>query len=55
MPGERHRLRGAAEVSGSPESVADSSAIPLPSPSAAVTAPDQCQSQPRAPPDSSEA
>ena len=43
------------EVSGSPESVADSSAIPLPSPSAAVTAPGECQSQPRAPPDSSEA
>jgi hypothetical protein len=43
------------EVQGSPEVVADSSSTLLSSPSAAVTIPGQCESEPRAPPDSSEA
>jgi hypothetical protein len=43
------------EVQGSPEVVADSSSTLLSSPAAAVTIPGQCESEPRAPPDSSEA
>lgn len=43
------------EAQGPPEGVADSSGIPLPSPPAAASAPGQRESQPRAPPDSSEA
>jgi hypothetical protein len=43
------------EVQGDSAVTADSGGTPMPSPSAAVTAPVQCESQPRAPPDSSEA
>jgi hypothetical protein len=43
------------EVPGSPDVVADSGGTLLPSPPGTVSAPEQCDREPRAPPDSSEA